>query len=87
MIVRKSELYKLKLSNGKELFGTPDHPIWVMGKGFTKIRDLQKGYKLESVNNNLWHQRRSISRASRCRSWRPWSAAESGRLGPRQDSL
>ncbi len=52
----KQSLYEVKFSNGQTLIGTKNHPVWVDGKGFIKIRDLRKNYKVEHITNNLWYQ-------------------------------
>lgn len=38
-----AELWRVELSNGRSLQATPDHPVWVEGKGFTTVDALRYG--------------------------------------------
>lgn len=40
MSSQKAKVISLHLSNGKTLTGTPNHPVWVHGKGFTRMDAL-----------------------------------------------
>ena len=41
-------VYRVRLSTGRDLVGTADHPIWVKGKGFTPLIRLNPGDELLS---------------------------------------
>ena len=38
-----AQVYRLTASDGRELIGTANHPIWVKNKGFTPLRFLEYG--------------------------------------------
>ena len=38
-----SDRVEVKTQSGKRLVCTPDHPIWIVGKGFTQIKDIPPG--------------------------------------------
>lgn len=54
------EVKRVILSNGKELVGTGNHPVWVEGKGFTAIDNLQYGDTIKVSNTwrllNWWRK-------------------------------
>ena len=55
------EIYEVVFSDGRKLFGSGDHPILVEGKGFVKIKDLEKNFICFSAQNNLWHPSPKLS--------------------------
>jgi len=54
----KSGVWKLIMSNGRELVGTPDHLIFVIDKGFLSLDALRYSFMLEDANNNVWKQKK-----------------------------
>jgi phage terminase large subunit-like protein len=53
MLTRKStKVLVLSLADGRTITGTPDHPVWVDGSGFTPLADLVPGARcVELVSN------------------------------------
>jgi len=58
---RNTNISTLKLSNGETLTGTPDHPVYIKGLGFTRMDALQYTFKIEPLNHNVWHQQSCIT--------------------------
>lgn len=38
---KTQELIEIKFEDGKTIYCTPDHPIWIEGKGYVRAEDLQ----------------------------------------------
>jgi len=43
---RDAQVCQLDLSNGNNLIATPNHPVWVQSKGFTKIKHVSENDEL-----------------------------------------
>jgi phage terminase large subunit len=48
-----------QLSNGQRLEGTPDHRVYVQGKGLVELQNLSVGDILQEKNIYLWKQKKS----------------------------
>ena len=48
-----AELFKVNFSNGKELIGTVNHPIYVENRGFVPLVELKKGDIINTVTNSI----------------------------------
>jgi phage terminase large subunit len=57
--IQNAKLCEVRMSNGKLLIGTPDHKIWVNDKGFIPMDSLRYKYKLNSINENVWIEKKS----------------------------
>jgi phage terminase large subunit-like protein len=40
---RHAELFRLRTSSGQSIEGTPDHPVWIEGRGFTPLHLIRPG--------------------------------------------
>ena len=49
-----SDLFEVVFSDGKSFIGSGSHPVWVVGKGWVCIRDLDKFYKVRVLPSNVW---------------------------------
>jgi len=52
MTYDNTDVMTVKFSNGKELTGTPEHPIWVEGNGWNRMDALRYGYILSDTDTN-----------------------------------
>jgi hypothetical protein len=52
-----ADVVTAKFSNGSELTGTPDHPIWVEDNGWCRMDALRYSYILSDITMNTWHQK------------------------------
>jgi intein/homing endonuclease len=49
-----AKVFELKMSAGKVLIGTPDHPIFIEGRGFIELQNLKPGDILHQWRVSLW---------------------------------
>lgn len=54
-----ADILELTFSNGNVLRGTPEHPVWVKGKGFVRLDSVRYGDTME-----IWKENKLSSKAS-----------------------